>query len=73
MSDEQAPQRGSRLYQVSENDLATLERTLPEIAEVMMGNLSPRLRVQWRQVQTILSKIRWNYGPPEHVERIEAP
>ncbi len=61
----------SRLYQIYEDDLAELERTLPQLADAMTPSLDNRLRVQWRRVQTILSNVRWNYGPPTDVEVIE--
>lgn len=56
----------SKLFQIHEEDLGELERTLPQLAEVL--SLSPdlpnRTRVQLRRVQAILSNVRWNYGPP---------
>lgn len=59
-----------RLLQIHEEDLAELERTLPQFQQAMMGILDGRLRTKIRRVQKILSDVRWNYGPPENVERI---
>ena len=56
-----------KTFRINENDLGELERTLPQLAEVLMPNLDNRLRVQLRRVQTILSAVRWNYGPPSEV------
>lgn len=56
------------LFQIHEDDLAELERVLPQIANLMMTRLDGRLRVQFRRCQAILSNVRWNYGPPDEVE-----
>lgn len=61
----------SRLHQITEDDLATLEKTLPQLADALMPALDNRLRVKLRQVQSILSAVRWNYGPPSEVEVID--
>lgn len=60
------------MLQIHEDDLATLERTLPQLADALMSNLDNRLRVQLRQVQQIISNVRWNYGPARHVGEIPA-
>jgi hypothetical protein len=62
----------TRLYQITEEDLGELERTLPQICEDLMANLDGRLRTQFRRCQTILSQVRWRYGPASEVERIPA-
>ena len=62
----------AHLFQIHEDDLAELERTLPHFADAMMQSLTPRLRVQLRRCQSILSSVRWNYGPPTEVEVIPA-
>lgn len=61
-----------KLFQIHEEDLATLEHTLPALADGMMPQLDNRARVQWRRVQEILSKVRWSYGPPTDVTVIPA-
>lgn len=66
----------SRLYQIHEEDLAELERTLPQLVDAlvpMLENplLAGKLRTQIRRLQTILSNVRWNYGPPSEVESVD--
>lgn len=58
----------SMLLQIHEEDLVTLERTLPQLADALMPQMDNRLRVKLRQVQTILSNVRWGYGPATDVE-----
>lgn len=58
------------LHQIHEDDLCALEQTLPRLAERLTPVMDNRLRVQLRQVQNILSQVRWNYGPPSDVEVI---
>lgn len=60
------------LLQICDDDLADLERTLPQLADRLMPTMDNRLRVQLRRCQQILSNVRWNYGPPLAVERVEA-
>ncbi len=62
----------SALFQINEDDLSELERTLPQFAGALFDQMNPRLRKQFGRVQTILSNVRWNYGPPSHVERVDA-
>jgi hypothetical protein len=62
----------SKLFQIHEDDLAELERTIPQFSDAMMLNLTSRLRTQLRRCQTILSNVRWNYGPPTEVESLPA-
>jgi hypothetical protein len=65
-----------KLFQIYEDDLAELERTCPQLADALFPVLATeqgnRLRVQLRRVQDILSKVRWNYGPPSDVTVIPA-
>lgn len=58
---------GTKLHQIYDDDLTVLEKTLPQLADALMPILNNRLRVQLRQVQKILSDVRWNYGPPSEV------
>ncbi len=66
----------SKLYQIYEEDLVELERLLPELCQALAfsdGNAyTPKVKVKLRRCQIILSDVRWNYGPPDQVERIEA-
>lgn len=60
-----------KLFRIEESDLADLEKTVPEIADALFLHMTPALRVKLRRVQGILSAVRWNYGPPSEVERID--
>ena len=60
----------SKLYQITEEDLAELERVLPRFQDVMFDRMTPVLRTQIRVVQRILTNVRWGYGPPDKVEVI---
>ena len=57
-----------KMHQINEDDLAELERRLPAMADANMKDLTPADRVAWRAIQAILSRVRWNYGPPTEVE-----
>lgn len=61
------PARGTKLHQINADDLATLERVLPEVFERLYPTMDNRLRTQFRQVQRIIVDVRWNYGPPGEV------
>lgn len=61
----------SKLYQIHDDDLATLESTMPQLAEALYPSMDNRLRVQLRRVQKILSDVRWNYGPPSDVSLVK--
>lgn len=58
-------------FQITEEDLCELERNLPEFAEAMIDTLSPRLRMKLQKCQSVLSNVRWSYGPPRNVEKID--
>lgn len=69
--DEQSPETPSepthgttRLFQIKEDDLAELERSVPDICHAMYAELTNRQRVQFRRLREILADVRWNYGPP---------
>ena len=62
----------AQLFQVSEEDLCELERTLPQLAQALLPVLNNGLRVKLRRCQAVLSNIRWDYGPPTDVESIPA-
>lgn len=74
MDDGDVPQGGTKRFQISEPDLAELERMLPELLEFVTHapGCQPRHRVMFRNVQTIIVNMRWNYGPHTEVGRIEA-
>lgn len=58
----------SKLFRIEEEDLGKLEHILPELSQALMPNLNNKLRVQLRQCQSILSNVRWEYGPAAEVE-----
>lgn len=64
-----------KLYQIHDEDLATLERDIPLLADAALFNCPPemqnRIRVQMRRVKEILSNVRWDYGPAEEIEVID--
>lgn len=60
-------------YRIEEDDLAELERILPQFCDALFMNMTPRLRIKFRRTQQILSNVRWGYGPPSHVERVDLP
>jgi len=62
--------RGSKLFHIYEEDLAVLEKALPEISSCLMGHDNPRVRTALRRVKAILSDVRWDYGPHGQVEII---
>jgi hypothetical protein len=64
----------SKLFQIHEDDLADLERTIPQITEplaMLHGGAGPTLRTQIRRIQAILANVRWNYQPHTEVEKVE--
>ncbi len=62
----------SKLFQIEEDDLSKLEHILPQLAQALMPTLNNKLRVQLRQCQSILSNVRWDYGPAGEVEILPA-
>ncbi len=61
-----------KYFQISEDDLATLEKDLPELLSRGYPNLDNPARAMWRRVQKVVMDVRWNYGPPTEVEVREA-
>lgn len=59
-----------KLHQINEEDLSELEQVMPQLAQALMPVLDNKLRVQLRRCQSILSNVRWDYGPPSEVETI---
>lgn len=62
-----------RMFQIHESDLETLEQELPmlmDFSAMPHGNWNDRedIREAWDMVRAIVSKVRWNYGPPSRVE-----
>lgn len=63
--------KGTKLFQIKEADLATLEADVPALCERLILIMQNHDRVRMRRVQAILSNVRWNYGPPSEIERID--
>lgn len=59
------------MFQINEADLADLERTLPQISQELWLHLTPQSRTKFRRCQLILSRVRWNYGPPTDIHVVE--
>lgn len=53
----------SKLFQIREDDLETLETAVPALVARHEHDLSPADKVAVRQIQDVLQKVRWNYGP----------
>lgn len=67
--------RGTRLFQVNEDDLATLEQCVPDLVDRLYCKpdlLDTAIKMKIRRVQRIITDIRWDYGPPDSVEVIPA-
>jgi hypothetical protein len=72
----------TRLFQITEPDLAELERILPIICDraiwanvpmdAGMQKMSTLLRKQIEKVRDIVCNVRWNYGPPLQGGKISA-
>jgi hypothetical protein len=60
----------AKLFQIYEDDLSELEHILPQLAQALMPVSDNRLRVQLRRCQSIVSNVRWDYGPATDVEII---
>lgn len=81
-SEDQAPTNTVRLHQITDDDLAVIERLVPLFVERLYAQMDNKLRAQIRQVQQVIVNVRWNYGPPgkvvtfgadEDIPREEAP
>lgn len=62
----------SKLFRITEDDLAELERILPQLCSSLTPVMNNRDRVHLRRCQTILSDVRWEYGPSTLIETIPA-
>lgn len=62
----------TKLFQIYETDLQTLEATLPRLQDALGEAMNrPDVQVAVQEVKEILSNVRWNYGPYTEVERIK--
>lgn len=63
----------TKLFQITETDLAVLEAEIPAILDASMMTCNDTItRKRWQLVKEIISNVRWNYGPPSQVEQIPA-
>lgn len=61
------------MHQIYEEDLEVLERAIPLLQAALMETEvinRPEIKEHLLICKTILSNVRWNYGPPQAVERI---
>jgi hypothetical protein len=61
-----------RQYQINESDLEYMESAMPSLC-IRCGELlnDTDVRMKFRRFKDILSNVRWDYGPPEEVMKIE--
>lgn len=54
-----------KIHQIYEADLEALESNLPALMNASFVQCNdPIIRKRWEQVKSIVSNVRWNYGPP---------
>jgi len=57
-----------KFFHIYEEDLAKLEVALPQLMEAAGLALNrPDVQVMFDEVKTIVSNVRWDYGPPSEV------
>lgn len=62
------------IYQIYEADLSLLEREIPSLMDSAAGTCNdPLTRKRWEAIKTVLSNVRWNYGPYLMVQAEEEP
>lgn len=62
----------TKLYHITEDDLAVLEAELPRLLETSSETCNdPITRKRWEMVKGIISNVRWDYGPPSEVQRVD--
>lgn len=62
----------SKLFQITEEDLAGIEADIPAILQRHYPCMTPADKCAFRRVQQVLMDVRWNYGPPTEVKVIPA-
>lgn len=61
----------TKLFQIYEDDLQTLETALPRLQDALGEAMSrPDVQVAVQEVKEILSNVRWSYGPYSEVKRL---
>lgn len=65
-----------KLFQINEDDLAELERSMPElcrlVSELPNYNQNHWIKAMIRRVQRVITNVRWDYGPPGEVHTMPA-
>lgn len=61
-----------KLYQINADDLATLEELAPQLVWMLDEKMNDTaVRMKARRIKEILSNVRWEYGPPSEIEKME--
>lgn len=60
-----------KLFQINEDDLAELERSIPRLCEIVADRMGGAERAMLRRVQRVLTDVRWNYQPHREHEIVE--
>jgi hypothetical protein len=60
-----------KMHQIYEDDLQKLEYAMPRLFSLLLPQMNnPELQVLLDECKTVISNVRWNYGPPSHVETV---
>lgn len=59
------------MFQITQGDLEELERMLPKLTSRLWPGIDNATKVQIRTVKRIIGDVRWNYGPPDHCEKVD--
>ena len=61
-------------HPITEDDLVTLEQAIPALYQALSAEAKndPALRDYAAMSKTILSHVRWDYGPYSEVQTIES-
>lgn len=62
MSDD-IPEAASRMFQITEEDLAAIEKLLPDLMHAHAAQQYEWEKDKWRTVIEIVKNVRWCYGP----------
>lgn len=61
-----------KLHQINDNDLSILELELPALMDSSLMQCNDALtRKRWEIVREVIANVRWNYGPPSVVEKMD--